>query len=158
SSPRLPLVALYFANAVSRAGDVLMFLAVPWFVLQTTGSVAQTGITAFFTTGSVALSAVLGSAIVDHLGYQRASVASDLASMLGVALIPLLYAPIGLPFWALLTLVFVAGLLTTPGATARSALIPDLAHLAGVRLERATAADDGVARLARFVGAPLAGI
>lgn len=158
SRRRLPLYGLYAANAVSGTGDVLMFLAVPWFVLQTTGSVAQTGITAFFSTGAVALSAVLGSAVVDRLGFQRASVASDVASMLGVALIPLLYVTVGLPFWTLLALVFVAGLLTTPGATARSSLIPDLARLAGVRLERATAAADGMTRLSRFVGAPLAGI
>jgi MFS family permease len=158
SRRRQPLVGLYAANVVSGAGDVLMFLAVPWFVLQTTGSIAQTGIAAFFSTASVALSAVLGSAIVDRLGFQRASVVSDVASMLGVALIPLLYATVGLPFGALLALVFVAGLLTTPGATARSSLIPDLARLAGVRLERATAAADGMTRLSRFVGAPLAGI
>ncbi|HEX6799596.1 MAG TPA: MFS transporter [Ktedonobacterales bacterium] len=158
SRRRLPLFALYAANAVSRTGDVLMFLAVPWFVLQTTGSVAQTGIAAFFSTASIALSAVLGSAFVDRLGYQRASVVSDLASMLGVALIPLLYATVGLPFWALLALVFVAGLLTTPGATARESLVPDLADLAGVRMERATAVADGVTRLSRFVGAPLAGV
>jgi MFS family permease len=65
---------------------------------------------------------------------------------------------VGLPFWALLALVFCAGLLTTPGATARSALVPDLAALAGVRIERATALTDGISRLSRFIGAPLAGV
>src|SRR5262249_30787688 len=74
-----------------------------------------------------------------------------------VALIPLLYHTVGLPFWTLLALVFLAGLLTTPGATARSALVPDLAHLGEVRLERASAATDGVNRISRFIGAPLAG-
>ena len=137
---------------------MMMFLAVPWFVLQTTGSIAQTGITAFFTTGSIAIAALLGSAFVDHLGFKRASVVSDLASCIAVALIPLLYATVGLPFWALLALVFCAGLLTTPGATARSALVPDLAALAGVRIERATALTDGISRLSRFFGAPLAGV
>ena len=155
---RVPLVALYTANVISAIGDILMILAVPWFVLQTTGSVARTGITAFFTTASVALSALLGSAVVDRLGFRRASVVSDLASAAGVALIPLLYVTVGLPFWALLALVFLAGLLTTPGATARSALVPDLAQLAHVRLERATAATDSVTRLSRFIGAPLAGV
>ena len=155
---RAPLYALYGANLISLTGDVMMFLAVPWFVLQTTGSVAQTGITAFFSTGAVAAAALLGSAFVDRLGFQRASVVSDLASGGAVLLIPLLYATVGLPFWALLALVFVAGLLTTPGATARSALVPDLATLAGVRFERATSLTDGVSRLARFFGAPLAGI
>ncbi len=155
---RGPLYALYAANLTSYVGDMMMFLAVPWFVLQTTGSVAQTGITAFFTTGSIAVAALLGSTVVDRLGFKRTSVVSDLASCVAVALIPLLYATVGLPFWALLALVFCAGLLTTPGATARSALVPDLAALASVRMERATALTDGISRLSRFIGAPLAGI
>jgi MFS family permease len=143
---------------VSAIGDVLMFLAVPWFVLQTTGSVVQTGLAAAFTTASVAISALLGSVVVDRLGFWRASVVSDLASAASVALIPLFYETIGLPFWALLLLVFLAGLLTTPGGTARAAMVPELAELADVRLERAAATSDGVSRLSRFIGAPLAGV
>ena len=155
---RAPLFALYTSNTVSAVGDVLMFIAVPWFVLQTTGSVVQTGVAAFFSTAAVAASALLGAAVVDRLGFRRASVVSDLASAVSVALIPLLYETVGLPFWALLLLVFLAGLLTTPGATARAAMVPDLAELAHVRLERATAASDGATRLSRFIGAPLAGV
>ncbi|HEX8981554.1 MAG TPA: MFS transporter [Ktedonobacterales bacterium] len=154
---RTPLFALYTSNAVSLIGDALMFLAIPWFVLQTTGSITQTGLTAFFSLSAVAVSSLFGPAIVDRLGYLRASVFSDVASMLGVALIPLLYRTVGLPFWALLALVFVAGLLVAPGQTARSALIPDLAQLAHVRLERASAVKDSVVRLSTFVGGPLAG-
>src|SRR6185437_6091299 len=155
---RTPLFALYTSNTVSAVGDVLMFIAVPWFVLQTTGSVVQTGVTAFFSTAAVAASALLGAPLVDRLGFRRASVVSDLASGVSVALIPLLYETVGLPFWALLLLVFLAGLLTTPGATARAAMVPDLAELAQVRIERASAASDGATRLSRFIGAPLAGV
>lgn len=158
SPRRLPLYALYAANAISQTGDMLMYLAIPWFVLQTTGSVAQTGITAFFTFAATGVSALVGSTFVDWLGFRRASVISDLASMLGVALIPLFYATVGLPFWALLALVFLAGSLATPGQTARSALVPDLAELAYTPIERATAVDDGVSRLSHFLGAPLAGV
>lgn len=153
-----PLYALNSANLISYVGDMMMFLAVPWFVLQTTGSVVQTGITAFFTTGSIAVAALLGSTVVERLGFKRASVLSDLTSCSAVALIPFLYATVGLPFWALLALVFCAGLLTTPGATARAALVPDLAALAGVRIERAASLTDGISRLSRFIGAPLAGV
>jgi MFS family permease len=155
---RLPLGALYAANAISSIGDVLTLLAIPWFVLQTTGSVAQTSVTAFCSLAAITLSAFFGSAAVDRLGYVRASVLSDLLSAVSVALIPLLYATVGLPFWALLALVFLAGLLTTPGGTARGALVPDLAQLARARMERVTAATDGVNRVARFIGAPLAGV
>jgi MFS family permease len=155
---RTPLFALYTSNTISAVGDVLMFIAVPWFVLQTTGSVVQTGVAAFFSTAAVAASALLGAPLVDRLGFRRASVVSDLASGASVALIPLFYETVGLPFWALLLLVFLAGLLTPPGATARAAMVPDLAELAQVRLERASAASDGATRLSRFIGAPLAGV
>lgn len=159
-SPRqqVPLYALYGANLISRVGDMMLFLGIPWFVLQTTGSVARTGIAAFFSTAAVAFAALFGSSFVDRLGFRRASVVSDLASGIAVALIPFCSHTIGLPFWALLVLVFLAGLLAAPGATARSALVPDLASLARVRFERATALTDGVNRLAGFLGAPLAGV
>ena len=153
-----PLFALFAANMVSAVGDVLTFLAIPWFVLQTTGSATQTGITAFFATASVAVSAFFGSGLVDRLGYRRASVISDLASAASVAVIPLLYQLRVLAFWELLALVFLAGLFTTPGNTARAAMLPELAGLARMPLERASAAADGITRISRFIGAPLAGV
>jgi len=153
-----PLFALFAANMVSAVGDVLTFLAIPWFVLQTTGSATQTGITAFFATASVAVSAFFGSGLVDRLGYRRASVISDLASGASVAVIPLLYQMGVLAFWELLALVFLAGLFTTPGSTARAAMVPELAGLARMPLERASAATDGITRISHFIGAPLAGV
>ena len=106
---RMPIFALFAANAISSTGDILTFLAIPWFVLQTTGSVTQTGITAFFSTISIAASAFFGSKVVDALGFRRASVVSDMMSAVAVAVIPLLYALGMLPFWVLLALVFMAG-------------------------------------------------
>ena len=155
---RLPFVAFLTGNAISYVGDILTFLAIPWFVLQTTGSVAQTGITAFFSTLPAVFSAFFGSTLVDRLGYKRTSVIGDLVSGGTVALIPLLYHTVGLAFWQLLALVFLGGLLQSPGVTARSSLVPDLAAQARMPLERANALTDGVSRVARFLGAPLAGI
>jgi len=155
---RLPLFALLTANVISFVGDVLMALAVPWFVLQTTGSVAKTGITAFFTFLPNVISAFFSGVLVDRLGYKRASIVSDIMSGVSVALIPLLYYTVGLAFWQLLILVFLGGLFETPGATARSSLVPDLAQLARMPLERANAASDGMRRVSSFIGAPLAAI
>ncbi|HEX9414742.1 MAG TPA: hypothetical protein VF916_14650, partial [Ktedonobacterales bacterium] len=128
---RAPLYALLVANTVSFVGDILAFLAIPWFVLQTTGSVTQTAITAFFSTAGVAASALFGSEVVDWLGYKRVSLISDITSGASIALIPLLYATGILVFGELLALVFLVGLVATPGRTARAAYIPDLAQLAG---------------------------
>lgn len=155
---RLPLYAFFTGSVISYVGDVLTLLAIPWFVLQTTGSVTRTGITAFFSTLPMILSAFFGSALVDHLGYKRTSVIGDIASCIAVALIPLLYDTVGLAFWQLLVLVFLGGLLKSPGITARASMTPDLAEMARMPLERANALSDGLSRVSRFIGAPLAGV
>ncbi len=153
----LPLYALFAASAISYVGDVLTLLAIPWFVLTTTGSITKTGITAFFSTLPTVLAAFFGSVFIDRVGYKRTSVLSDIASAVSVALIPLLYHTVGLAFWQLLVLVFLGGLLKSPGGTARTAMVPELAEAAQMRLERANAINNGVSRVSNFIGAPLAG-
>ena len=153
----IPLYSLFIANAISLVGNVFTTIAVPWFVLQTTGSATQTGITGFFTILPVVLAGFLGGTLIDRLGYKRTSIISDLASGLTTALIPLLYLTVGLEFWQLIILVFLGALLDTPGGTARAALLPELAEQAGMPIERVTSLTHVIERGARLVGAPLAG-
>jgi MFS family permease len=155
---RLPLFALFAANAISMVGNVCAGIAIPWFVLQTTGSAAQTGITGFFTILPVVLAGFLGGALVERLGYKPTSILADVASGVTVALIPLLHFTVGLQFWQLMVLVFLGGLLDAPGSTARNALVPELAEMAGMHLDQATSASQAVERGSRLVGAPLAGL
>lgn len=138
-------------------GNVFSFIAIPWFVLQTTGSAAQTGVTGFFAIAPAVLAGFLGGALIDRLGYKRASILSDIASGVTTAVIPLLYFTVGLEFWQLLVLVFLGALLDAPGGTARSALLPELAEQAGMPIERATSLTHVIERGSRLVGAPLAG-
>lgn len=154
----LPLYALFIANAISLVGNVFTLIAVPWFVLQTTGSATKTGITGFFSILPVVLAGFLGGTIVDRLGYKSTSIISDLASGVTVALIPILYFTVGLEFWQLMVLVFLGALLDTPGGTARAALLPELGEQAGMPIERVTSLTHVIERSARFVGAPLAGL
>ncbi|HEX7737556.1 MAG TPA: MFS transporter [Ktedonobacteraceae bacterium] len=155
---RWPAYALFLGNTISYMGDIMSFLAIPWFVLQTTGSVEKAGITGFFSALPMVVSAFLGSVLVDRLGYKRTSVIGDVLCGLTALLIPLLYHTVGLAFWQMLALVFCGGLLRSPADTARDSLVPDLAKLAGMRLERANAWNDGTVRGARFLAAPLAGL
>ena len=154
----LPIWALFAANAISLVGNVLSAIAIPWFVLQTTGSATQTGITGFFTVLPVVLAGFFGGTLVDRLGYKRTSIIADIASGVTTALIPLLYFIVGLEFWQLMILVFLGALLDTPGSTARSALIPELAEMAHMPIERATSLIHIIERGSRLVGAPLAGL
>ena len=155
---RAPLLALLGASAVSLLGNQLTALAVPWFVLTTTGSAALTGLAGAAAVLPAVLAAVLGGAVVDRLGPKRASVAADLLSGAAVALIPLLHRAAGLPFAALLALVFLGALLDAPGATARQALLPDLAARAGTPLERANGAYHSLANAAGLAGPLAAGL
>src|SRR3990172_6102140 len=154
----VPLYSLFAANAISMVGNVLANVAIPWFVLQTTGSATQTGITGFFTVLPVVLTGFFGGTLVDRLGYKRTSIIADLASGFTVALIPLLYFTIGLEFWQLMVLVFLGALLDSPGSTARNALLPELAEMAQLPIERATSLIHIIERSARLVGAPLSGL
>jgi MFS family permease len=156
--PRLPMYAFLLGSVISYVGDMLTLLAIPWFVLQTTRSVTQTGITAFFSAVPMVLSSFLSTTLVDRLGYKSTSVIGDLLSGITVALVPLLYHTTGLAFWQLLVLVLLGGLLKSPGVTARNAMVPELAQVAGMRLEMVNALSDGIARVSRFIGAPLAGV
>jgi MFS family permease len=156
-SARTGLCALFIANTISFTGNTLAFIAIPWFVLQTTGSATQTGISAFFQMLPVVLAGFIGGNIVDRLGFKFTSVMADSASGVTIALIPLLYVTFGLEFWQLLVLVFVGNILDAPGNTARHALLPELARAGNVRLETVTTAAGIVERGARLIGAPLAG-
>ncbi len=137
---RLPLTALVAASCISSLGNGLTLLAVPWFVLVTTGSAARTGLAGAASAIAFIVAGFLGGTLVDRLGFKRASVVSDLASGLTVALIPTLYLLDLLSFWVLLGLVFLGAVLDGPGQAARRAMIPGLVRRAGSTLERANSA------------------
>jgi len=157
SRNRLPLLALLGANAISLVGDELAFIALPWFVLQTTGSAAKTGLVGLSEVLPAILAAFFGGAVVDRLGFKRTSVAADVLSGVAVAMVPLCYHTVGLAFWQLLLLVFLATLLAAPGGTARQSLLPDLAALASLPWERANTAYASIQRFAQLLGPLLAG-
>ncbi len=155
---RTPILALLGANAVSETGNVLAFVAIPWFVLQTTGSAAKTGLTGATFLLAAVMAGVVGGPVVDRVGFKRTSIVADLAGAVTVALIPLLYHTVGLLFWQLLVLVFLGGFLDAPGHTARQSLVPDLAGRAGMGIERANSAFQGIQHASFLFGPPLAGL
>ncbi|MDQ3780323.1 MAG: MFS transporter [Chloroflexota bacterium] len=155
---RVPLIALLSADGISAIGNELTALAVPWLVLETTGSAARAGLVVAVGTAAGLLGGLFGGAIVDRLGHKRASIIADLASGVTVALIPLIEARVGLAFWHLLTLVFLGALLDTPGMAARQSLFPDVARLARFRLDRTNTASQIVYRFAGLLGPLVAGL
>ncbi len=155
---RAPLYALYVADVISLAGNAVAQLAIPWFVLTTTGSAALTALAVFLNFLPLVIGGFFGGVIVDRLGFRTTSVVADLASAAAVAAIPLLHSTVGIELWQLMTLVFLGALLDAPGSTARAALIPDLVELAGSRLERASGIRGAIQQSSILIGAPIGGV
>jgi len=154
---RAPLVAFLVANVVSICGTRVSAIAIPWFVLMTTGSPFKTGVVALAEMAPLVICKAIGGPWIDRVGPRRISVLADAASTAVVALIPLLHMLHALSFPVLLVLVAVAGALRGPGDAAKGTLIPDIAHAAKVPLERVTGLESTTERLAGFIAYAIAG-
>lgn len=154
-TPRRELVALVGADLLSNLGSRISILAIPWLVLETTGSPAKMGVVAAAETLPYLLSSGLGPPLADRIGLRRTSIFADLGSaglMVAVALTP------WLGFGALLVLVALVGTLRGVGDRVKHVMFRPAAEAAGVRLIRLTSIYDGLSRLTTLLGASVGGL
>lgn len=154
---RQPLIALALADVVSLLGTRLSMIAIAWLVLTTTGNPVLTGVIGFAEMLPYILAKALGGPLIDRVGARRVAIAGDLASTLAVALVPLLHFAGGLNFETLLPVVILIGGLRGPADAAKQAMVPAVAALAGLQLERVTGIMGTIERLAGALGAAAAG-
>lgn len=155
---RRGLFGLLVANFVSILGTRMSMLALPWFVLVTTGSATKTGLVAFAEMAPYVLVQGLGGPLVDRYGTRRVAIVTDVIAAVTFGLVPLIYAAGHLSLGVVAILVAVAGAVRGAGDSARHVLLPGVAEPAGTPLERASGLYDGVGRAAGMIGAPLAGV
>lgn len=148
---------LLVANTLAYTAETISMVAIPWFVLELTGSYARMGIVGFFTVTPRVIAMFFGGPIIDRLGFRTSSIASDLLSGFSVMAIPILYASGHLTFVWLLVFVSIGAVFDGPGATARESLLPELVDQAGANLDRINAYFQGARRLSVFVGPVIAG-
>lgn len=155
---RRGFVGLLAAEGVSFVGTRMSFVALPWFVLVTTGSAARTGLVAFAEMLPYVLVCAFGGPLLDRLGHRRVGVFGDLASAVTVAAIPLLHHGPGLGYGGLVALVTLLGTLRGFGDSAKRVLLPRTIATAGIHVTRATGLHDGMYRLSTLLGPPVAGL
>lgn len=155
---RVPVYSLLAINLISNLGNMLTSLAVPWFVLETTGSATKTGVTAAITLIPVIIASFFGGALADRASRRGLSVFADAMSALTLAAVPFFYLTTGLTFPGLLLLMFLGAIFDAPGGTARQTMVPDLAERAEMPLERVNSAFGVNQAVSMLLGAPLAGI
>jgi len=155
---RLPLLSLQAATLVSWFGDSMSNLALPWFVLQATGSPTQAGLSALARTIGVYGATTLSGPYVDKLPGKRLSICCDLLPALSTVAIPLFWAARSLEAWQLYALVFTASVVQRPGFLARNRSLPEIADASGVTLERASGLNEVLYQSTLLIGPALAGV
>jgi MFS family permease len=158
TSRRAPLVGALTAEGISFLGTRVSMIAIPWFVLSTTGSATQTGLVAAAEIAPLVLFKALGGPLLDRVGPRRVTLACDLGSAVAVASIPVLHQLGLLSFPLLLVVVALAGALRGPGDAGKAAMTPEIARVAGVSLERVTGLASAIERTSSMAGAALAGL
>ncbi|QND13489.1 MFS transporter [Rhizobium leguminosarum bv. trifolii] len=152
-----PFLALAAAETLSLSGTRLSTIAIPWLVLSTTGSPVLTGLAAMMEMLPYVAAKALSGPLIDRLGPKRIAVVCDTASVAVVMLVPLLDWLGLLDMPLLLPVVFAMGVLRGPSDAAKQAMVPDIAELAAVPLERVTGLVGAIERLASTAGAAGAG-
>ena len=150
-----PMIALLSAFGISLVGTRLSMIALPLFVLQTTGSPTRTGVVAMAEMLPYVLAQALSGPVTDRVGPRRMSITSDVVSVVVVGTIPVLHQAGMLHFGTLVALVAIAGAIRGPGDSAKYVLAPAVAKAAGQPNERVLGLEDGISRAASVIG-PLA--
>ena len=152
------LIGVLAATALSVTANSVVAIAVPWLVLERTGSAALAGLAGAAAIAPIVFSAVFGGALIDRIGKRRTCLIADTLSAAAVAALPLADATVGLTTGLVLVLVAVGAVFDSPGAAAREALRPDVARAAQVPLARVNAWGEVAENTGYLAGPALAGL
>lgn len=153
-----PLAVLWTAKAVASLGRTMTVVALPWFVLQITGSGTQTGLAVASSGLAIAVVSFVTGAVIDRSGARRTCVVGLLGSGVAIGLVPLLHRWDLLGLAPLLVLVFAASALDSVAGAAVETLVPAAARKARVSLESANAVLAGIDRFALLIMPVVSGL
>jgi MFS family permease len=152
------LLALLTAEAVSSLGSQMTFLALPWFVLVTTGSPARMGVVLAVELLPVALFGIPSGTLVGRLGARRTMVLGDAARVPLMLSIPVLHTAGVLSFPLLLLIVFGIGCFLAPYFSAQRLVLPEIVGDDERTVAQANAVVEGAQRVTSLVGPAVAGL
>ena len=152
------LLGLLARDTVSMTGSQMTALALPWFVLTTSGSATRMAIVLAVESASMAVFGFLSGNIAARLGPRRTMLIADAARAPLVASIPLLHALDVLSFPLLLVLVAAIFAFGTPSFAAKTSILPDLVGEDERVLSDANALLQAAQRITLFAGPALAGV
>ena len=118
------LLALLARDVVSMTGSQMTWVALPWFVLTTTGSATRMAVVVAVEAAALGVVGFASGNVVSRLGPRRTMLISDAVRAPLMAAIPALHVLDLLSFPLLLGLVFAVGAFGTPSFASKAAIVP----------------------------------
>jgi MFS family permease len=130
----------------------MAFIAIPWLVLELTGSALSTGIVAAIAAIPAIVMSPIAGLLIDRIGRRQISVLSDVLSGISVLLIPFVAVAGRLELWVIALAAVLGAVFDPAGYTARKTLIEPTAKASGVNLNKANSLHEALFALGFGVG------
>jgi MFS family permease len=152
------LFGLIAAELISLTGSSMTFLALPWFVLATTGSTTRMGWVLAAELLPLAVFGIPAGSLVARLGAKRTMLLSDAARGPLMLVIPILYWTGHLSFPALLAATFAVGCFAAPYFASSRLVVPEVAGEDERAVAGVSAILAGANQVTQLAGPVLAGV
>ena len=155
---RTAVGALVVAEIISVLGTRMTYLALPWFVLVTTGSPGKMTLVLAAEIAPMALLGIPSGLLVQRLGARTTMLLSDFARGPILVSIPVLHAADVLSFGLLLVIVALLGCFMPPYFAAQRTILPELVGENERTMSQANSTIEGGTAFAALIGPALAGV
>jgi predicted MFS family arabinose efflux permease len=152
------LAAILVAELVSLTGSSMTFVALPWFVLITTGSTARMGWVLAAELLPVGLLGILAGSLIARLGAKRTMNLADAARVPIMAAIPILHWTGNLTFAWVLGCTFLLGCFMAPYYSSSRLILPEVLGEDEQLVAQGSAFVQGANQLTQLGGPILAGV
>jgi MFS family permease len=152
------LAGLLTAELVSLTGTAMTYVALPWFVLATTGSTAKMGLVLAAEMAPIAIFGIPAGTLIGKLGGKRTMLLSDAARGPLLLVIPILHRTGHLSFAALLGTTFATGVFAAPYFASSRLVIPEIAGEDEQLVASVGAILSGAQQLTQLAGPVFAGL
>jgi MFS family permease len=150
--------ALVAAEVTSVLGTRMTYLALPWFVLVTTGSPGKMSLVLAAELVPMALLGIPSGTLVQRLGSRTTMLIADAARGPLLVSIPLLHAAGVLSFGLLLGIVALLGCFMPPYFASQRTILPELVGEDERTMSQANSMIEGGSAFAALIGPALAGV
>jgi MFS family permease len=150
--------ALVAAEVISVLGTRMTYLALPWFVLVTTGSPGKMSLVLAAEIAPMAILGIPSGTLVQRLGARNMMLVADFARAPILASIPLLHALDALSFPLLLAIVALLGCFMAPYWASQRTILPELVGEDERLMSQGNSLIEGGSGFAALAGPAIAGV